>query len=266
MLKKELRKIIVSPQYGICVILLFILLMAGTVGFWADTFPSGKTVSMLVHFLDAWDTFGNVYIAVPLLATVPVTFLLHDELNSGYIHFSIVRAGKGKYILTKMAAGLLSGMLMVLLAELLFTVVLFLLTPGEINFLDQQEFLGKRPCFYLSLVNDGKGWIVYIIWTLLAGLYGAVFSAMAVAASAVARNKYVAAVVPFLIFLLVENVLFYFMFVPLVLRAGFEAVFYPYFRLEWLSGIPLSLSTALIWILASTFLFWLVIRRRIQGK
>lgn len=262
----ELKKIIFSPQYGICVIVLFTLLMFGTVGFWADTFPGGGTVSMLVHFLNAWDTFGKVYIAVPLLATVPVTFLLHDELNSGYIHFSLIRAGKGKYIMTKMVTGLLSGMFMVLVAELLFTIVLFILTPGKINFLDQQEFLGSRPCFYLSLVNDGKGYIVYIIWTLLAGLYGAVFSAMAVAASAVAKNKYAATVVPFLIFLLVENVLFYFMFIPLVLRAGFEAVFYPYFRLEWMSGIPMSLSTALIWILASTVLFWMVIRGRIKGK
>lgn len=265
MLKTELKKIIFSPQYIICVVLLFALLMIGTVGFWSDTIGD-ETVSMLVHFLDAWDTYGNVYIAVPLLATVPVTFLLHDELNSGYIHFSLIRAGKGKYIVTKMVTGILSGMLMVLTAELLFTVTLVILTPGKINFLDQQQLLGDEPSFYLSLVNSGKGYVLYIIWALLAGLYGAVFSAMAAATSAVAQNKYVATVVPFLIFLLVENVIFHFMFVPLVLRAGFEAIFYPYFILEWMSGLPISLSTALIWILAGTVLFWFVIRQKIKGR
>lgn len=265
MLKMELKKIIFSPQYIICVILLFALLMIGTVGFWADNL-GGQTVSMLVHFLNAWDTFGSVYIAVPLLVTVPVTFLLHDELNSGYLHFSLIRAGKEKYIVTKMLTGILSGMLMVLMAELLFTIVLILLTPGEINFLDQQQVLGNKPSFYLSLVTSGKGYILYIIWVLLAGLYGAVFSAMAVATSAVARNKYVATVVPFLIFLLVENVIFHFMYIPLILRAGFEAIFYPSFTLEWMSGIPLSLSTVLIWTLASTVLFQIVIGRKIKGK
>lgn len=265
MLRTELKKIILSPQYMICVILLFILLMIGTVGFWSDTLDS-ETISMLVHFVDAWDTFGNVYIAVPLLATVPVTFLLHDELNSGYIHLSLIRAGKGKYIITKTVTGILSGMLMVLSAELLFTVALVILTPGRINFLDQQQILGDEPSFYLGLVNSGKGYILYMIWTLLAGLYGAVFSVMAVATSAVAKNKYVATVIPFLIFLLVENVIFHFMFIPLVLRAGFEAIFYPHFTLEWMSGIPISLSAALIWILASTALFWIVMYRRIKGK
>ena len=265
MLKRELKKIIFSPQYIICVILLFILLLVGTVGFWADTLDS-ESVSMLVHFINAWDTFGNVYIVVPLLVTVPVTFLLHDELNSGYIHFSLVRAGKGKYIITKMITGILAGMLMVLMAELLFTIVLVILTPGKINFLDQQQILGEEPSFYRSLVTSGKGYVLYIIWVLLAGLYGAVFSAMAVATSAVAKNKYVATVVPFLIFLLVENVIFHFMFIPLVLRAGFEAIFYPYFTLEWMSGIPISLSSVLIWTLAGTVLFWIVIWCKIKGK
>lgn len=265
MLKTELKKIMCSPQYIICVILLFILLMLGTVGFWSDTIE-GQTISLLAHFLDAWHDFGNVYIVVPLLVSVPVTFLLHDELNSGYFHFSVVRAGKKKYIVKKMIAGLLSGFLMVLIAEILFTITLIVLTPGEINFLDQQHCLGDDSTFYLDMIKSGSGYIVYIIWVLLAGLYGAVFSAMSVAVSAVARNKYVATVVPFLIFLLVENVIFYFMFIPLILRAGFEAIYYPYFRLEWLSGIPMSLCTALIWITASAVLFWIVIQRKIKGK
>lgn len=264
MFRVELKKIIFSPQYTICVLVLFLLLMIGTVGFWSGDL-SGKTVSMLVHFLNAWDTFGHVYIAVPLLAAVPVTFLLYDELNSGYLYFSLVRAGKRKYILTKIVTGLLSGMFMVLTAELLFTVTLVVLTPGEINFLDQQKVLGERPCFYLSLINSGKGYIVYMIWTLLAGLYGAVFSALEVAVSAVAGNKYVAAVLPFLIFLLVENVFYHFMFIPLALRAGFEAIFYPYFRLEWFSGIWLSLCTALIWIALSMIVFWTAVYRRVKG-
>lgn len=265
MLKKELKKIIFSPQYAVCTLLLFILLMLGTVGFWTDTLGN-ETISMLVHFLNAWDTFGNVYIAVPLLAAVPVTFLLHDELNSGYIYFSIIRAGKEKYIAVKMITGLLSGLIMVLAAEFLFTATLIALTPGRIVFLDQQQILGDEPSFYLNLVKSGKGIILYIIWALLAGLYGAVFSAMAVATSAVAKNKYVATVVPFLIFLLAENVLFHFMFVPLMIRAGFEAIFYPYFTLEWMSGIPISLSDALFWILAGTAVFWFSIRRMIKGN
>ncbi|MBO5485951.1 MAG: hypothetical protein J5988_03320 [Eubacterium sp.] len=265
MLKTELKKIIFSPQYIICVVLLFALLMLGTVGLWSDTL-GGETISMLVHFLNAWDTMGNVYIVVPLLASVPVTFLLHDELNSGYIHFSITRAGKRKYIVTKMMTGILSGLLMVLIAELLFTVMLILLTPGKVNFLDQQQALGDDSNFYLDMVRSGKGYFVYIIWVLLAGLYGAVFSAMAVATSAVARNKYVAAVVPFLIFLLAENVFFYFMYLPLILRAGFEAIFFPCLAYEWLSGIPISLGIVLLWTLASAVLFWTVIHRKIKGR
>lgn len=98
-------------------------------------------------FFNAWDTFGHVCIVVPLLAAVPVTFLLHDELNSGYIHFSLIRAGKKKYILVKLIAGILSGMLMVLTAEVLFTVTLIVLTPGEINFWISRIFWERTPVF-----------------------------------------------------------------------------------------------------------------------
>lgn len=265
LLRTELKKIIFSPQYIICVVVLFVLLMVGTVGFWSQKLGD-QTISMIAHFFNAWDTFGHVCIVVPLLAAVPVTFLLHDELNSGYIHFSLIRAGKKKYILVKLIAGILSGMLMVLTAEVLFTVTLIVLTPGEINFWDQQNLLGEDSCFYLDLVRSGNGYIAYIIWSLLAGLYGAVFSAMAVACSAVAKNKYVAAVIPFIIFLLVENLLFSMMYIPKVIRVGFEAIFYPYMLTDWLSGIPTSVCDALIWILASAVLFWFVVQRRVKGK
>ena len=267
MLKTELKKIIGSPQYLICVAILFVLLMIGTTGFWADTLMTGETVSMLVHFWNAWDFFGRVYIVVPLLVTVPITFLLHDELNSGYLYFSLHRAGKGRYVMIKMIAGILSGILMIFLAELLFTVLLIILTPGEINFTDQQNVLDENSTnFYLNLIRDGNGWIVYGIWSLLACLYGGVFSAIAVATSVLARNKYVATIVPFIVFLLAENLMFRFGFLPLVLRASFENIFYPAFRRYWMCGIPISLTCALIWIIGSLILFWYVICRKIKGK
>ena len=74
MLKTELKKIIFSPQYIICVVVLFVLLMVGTVGFWSQKLGD-QTISMIAHFFNAWDTFGHVCIVVPLLAAVPVTFL-----------------------------------------------------------------------------------------------------------------------------------------------------------------------------------------------
>ena len=89
MLRTELKKIIFSPQYIICVVVLFVLLMVGTVGFWSQKLGD-QTISMIAHFFNAWDTFGHVCIVVPLLAVVPVTFLLHDELNSVYFHFSLI--------------------------------------------------------------------------------------------------------------------------------------------------------------------------------
>ena len=83
---------------------------------------------------------------------------------------------------------------------------------------------GTLP-FYLDLVRSGNGYIAYIIWSLLAGLY-----------------------------------------IPTVIRVGFEAIFYPYMLTDWLSGIPTSVCDALIWILASAVLFWFVVQRRVKGK
>ena len=66
MIRTELKKIIFSPQYIVCILVLFALLMIGTLGFWS-TFVGDETISMLAHFMDAWDVFGNVYLVVPLL-------------------------------------------------------------------------------------------------------------------------------------------------------------------------------------------------------
>ena len=49
MLRTELKKIIFSPQYIICVVVLFVLLMVGTVGFWSQKLGD-QTISMIAHF------------------------------------------------------------------------------------------------------------------------------------------------------------------------------------------------------------------------
>jgi len=268
MLKTELKKIIVSPHFIVCVVVLYVLLMIGTVGFWAETFvTTGETISLLVHFWDAWEIFGRVYTIVPLLVAVPITFLLHDELNSGYFYISVIRTGKGKYIIKKMLAGILAGMVMILFAEVLFTVTLCILTPGEIHFSDQQGMLTSDiPNLYTDLVAEGKGYLVYIIWSLMAGVYGGTLASIAVATSAVAKNKYVAVVTPFIVFLIMQNVSGYFRFLPLILRIGFLPIFYPFYLEKWMSGIHISLGIALAWVLVCTVLFWLIIRKKVSGK
>ena len=264
MIRTELKKIIFSPQYAVCILVLFVLLMIGTLGFWS-TFVGDETISMLAHFMDAWDVFGNVYLVVPLLVSVPVTFLLHDELNSGYLNFSLPRAGKRRYIFTKMTAGILSGVLMIFMANLIFTAILIVLTPGSVNFYDQQHIFGETPCFFYDLAKSGKGYVPYIIWCIQTALYGGVFSALAVVASSVSRNKYVATVIPFLVFLCNENIGRYLFFAPSILRMGFKAIFFPYYHLAWLSGIPESLGIVLIWISISSILFTIVMRKRMKG-
>ena len=264
MLRTELKKIMFSPQYAGCILVLFTLLMIGTLGFWS-TYVGNETISMLAHFIDGWVVFGNVYMVLPLMAAVPITFLLHDELNSGYVNFSLVRAGKRKYMAVKMTAGILSGFFMVVLANLIFTVVLIILTPGRINFFDQQNVLGKEPCFYYNLAKSGQGYIVYSIWTVLTGLYGSVCSALAVVASTVAKNKYVAVVIPFVVFICHENFGGYLFFLPGIFHRRLEAIFFPFYHLEWLSGIPKSLSIVLLWILVSTVLYYIFMRRRLRG-
>lgn len=49
MLRTELKKIIFSPQYIICVVVLFVLLMVGTVGFWSQKLGD-QTISMIAAF------------------------------------------------------------------------------------------------------------------------------------------------------------------------------------------------------------------------
>ena len=49
LLRTELKKIIFSPQYIICVVVLFVLLMVGTVGFWSQKLGD-QTISMIAHF------------------------------------------------------------------------------------------------------------------------------------------------------------------------------------------------------------------------
>lgn len=268
MLGIELKKIIFSPHYLICIIFLYFLLMVGTVGFW-DATLDGKAVSMLAHFFDAWHDFGNVYIVVPILVTVPITFLLHDELNSGYFYFSVTRSKKRKYIFIKMIAGIISGIIMILLAELLFTITLFCIMKGTINFDDQQNFFGASQgadTIFTGLLKAGNGHIIYIILSILAGLYGGVFSALAVAVSAVAKNKYIATVIPFLIFLIVENCFYKIMNMPDLFAAGFESIYYPSHDYEWMGGIPLSICIFLFWTAISTIIFYFMVLRKIRGK
>ena len=84
-------------------------------------------------------------------------------------------------------------------------------------------------------------------------------------ASAIAKNKYVAVVIPFIVYLCHENLVGYMVFLPIIFRLRLKGIFFPYHPNEWLSGIPKSLGIFMLWISVSSVLFDVVMRKRMKG-
>ena len=165
-------------------------------------------VELLVLLQESYIWNLTAYIS-PLLVCLPYVTRFYEEKESGYYRIKIMRQGKVGYAMKHVWQAMVSGAMVMLFSILLFTVIIYIyaacngltvsLSAGADEYGDQ-----FMPSFYYNLVQQGKGWIVYVLHIISLMCYGMIWPCYGMIASLFVTNRRLAVVFPFLLKRLLE--------------------------------------------------------------
>lgn len=146
-------------------------------------------------------TTATFYFLVYLICTVPFSWSLVSEKQSGYDAHMVLRAGKGPYYLSKYIASFLSGAFVVAV-------------PLAVNFILSACFVPAfQPESYADLyygVGSTYLWgdlfvtapLIYVtLYILLAGIMAGMWATIGVSLAFIAQNRFVVMICPYLVLL-----------------------------------------------------------------
>lgn len=116
---------------------------------------------------------GGIFMLIFVLAAIPYSTAFCDDMESGYIHYAVIRGDLKHYVVSKITAIYISS----LLAETLGTFMFFLFYSFKIPWITENTLL-MAGCVEFLEQN------LYIIWFFLfAAFWGAWFATLSVIAS-----------------------------------------------------------------------------------
>lgn len=159
---------------------------------------------------------------VPVAAALPICYVRHALQSGGAWQFPLMHSSPRRYALGGLAAAFLSGALVMLLGLLLFFLFVVLTTQGPISFYTSLGN-GVTP-FELELSGEGQ----FLFRTAVFLTNGAMWAAVAYAASAFVSNQYLCAAVPFVLMISVSlpmQVLHWYYLDPMQLQLESDVVY-----------------------------------------
>ena len=145
----------------------------------------------------AWTTLfssglsGYISMFIPIIVAFPFMVSFCAERNNGLMRFTITRAGKLRYYLSKFTASLLGGGLAVAFGMILFGIVVRIAFPSIYSY-------GLDPESLQWTVPNGE---MSIVWRVLLSsfIYGAFSTLPAFFLSSFCRNPYIITCLPFML-------------------------------------------------------------------
>lgn len=198
MTKLLLKKSILNLRMLIVVVTSFLILLTslfinGYIDFSNGIYGGGDLLNVYtVPF-----AMSSFVIFAGLFPGIPYAFSYLEERNSGYLRFIQLRMPRKKYARQKIFFTGLSGGISMLLPAIFIFIVIDLLSVDETpdNKTAIFETLVWGPWMYVA-----GGRLVLFFKAILMFLFGVMWSELALLISHIFRNKYVAFVMPFLIF------------------------------------------------------------------
>lgn len=141
-MKKELIRAFTNP-WNVLIIIIIVTLMFANAYFsgWKTGLNALNSQDILDYkdrlfyayyygntFKVWFDSYSTVNILVPFLLVIPYIISYRDEKKSNFRYFIFAREGKGRYLINKLLAIVISGLFIVISAELIFYTISFFLT------------------------------------------------------------------------------------------------------------------------------------------
>jgi hypothetical protein len=212
MLSSELKKLVFSPGTVAGVLLLYVGNVLSTLRYF------GEPICPVLYMLEESAYLGFTTFLLAVAVVLPVARLQYCETSTGYHHFLMARSGVVKYLVTKIVAAAISGMVIMLLSAILYMITVLLagnplLGEGLNSALSwstledyrdavdngtAEAFLSAASFYDRLLLNERYGTLLVIFLTAYV-LNGALWPVLCLATFAFTQNKYLVAAVPFVL-------------------------------------------------------------------
>lgn len=164
--------------------------------------------SFYYHFMISFINDFNRY-ALPIAAVLPLCFFLDEDKSSGFILYSQHRCGKWGYLFHRAAAAVISAMLAILTASLIYTFFLLIVCPVDpaARHNNWMEAAQKYTYTWRALPEN---FLLFVIEQLIRFMLSAgVWALVALGFSAIHHNRMLVLVMTFLTSVLLHNHLAY---------------------------------------------------------
>ena len=201
MTKMLLKRSLINFRMLLVIILSFVFLFSALVISGYITHPDfggRETGTDLLYLYTVPFAMSSFVVFAGIFPGIPYAYSYLEERNSGYLRFIQLRISRKRYACQKILFSGLSGGVSMLIPGLLIFIVLDILSAETTptNHSPIFETLIWAPYMYIW-----GGWLVLIIKAALMFLFGFMWAELALAVSLIFRNRYVAFILPFLIFL-----------------------------------------------------------------
>lgn len=201
MLRSYLKRILSSPLFWACSIILTIAML---IGVFEDLRVADSNSISLLYCWIVTNSIGISHVLLPVLSTIPFTFFYVDRLEKKAVYYTMIRSNTRNYYLSDVGASMISSALVTLVSSTLFLGFCAALGAGN-NTQDSvtQYFLGTWFENWSAGSAYGKILLIHVLDYLLFSLPWAL---LGVLVSLFCRNKYVIIAAPFIGFMLISYI------------------------------------------------------------
>lgn len=138
---------------------------------------------------------------LPLVTVIPFIVGIYGDKKNSITRFQIYRTGKLRYTLGKFMAVLVSGGLITMLGQMIFSLIIYSIFPhGESEMFELNKIILFEESEFCKVLVDRIGIMgLYILRFLRVFLYGAFSTVIAFALSIVIKNRYMVLTIPVVI-------------------------------------------------------------------
>lgn len=140
----------------------------------------------------------------PLLATLPYSWSLVEEIRSSYANAIIVRSGRWAYMSSKLVAASLAGGLVVALPQIINFLILCLFFPSGTPDITAQMYYGIGPnCLWCGIFYTHP-YLYVFLYILLDFVFCGLFAVMGCACGLLGRRGYYGIIIPLFVLLILD--------------------------------------------------------------
>lgn len=187
----ECKRMFANKRFIISSFIVFIFLLCGAY----DMFlPGYDLVEAMIFSLGANAT-AILALLWPMIGSVPWAVSFFEERESGYQKYLQSKAGTTKYFASKYCSNIVAAFAVILLPEFLLFFIFFLMKGPDVSLTYCTDI------YYLPEVAHHHPIIYCFLLMLATALATAAYSGLCMAGSVYVKNKFIAIVIPFVVYI-----------------------------------------------------------------